>query len=262
MKDKRWFIVVVIVLCILVGLGLWQFQTIEEIQVAHQESYEISQWERATGIFDTDSSQPLLYYRDGDYAIYIQSNQLLYKNFGKEPQVIYTWDKPSKGKIWKSDGALLVGTEPEEEGSWTGKWFAVRLPNEDHPQFKLFPFKEMQFFGPHQIISMGISNDPSIFVATVKNATTYTEMIYKLGESDFIWVNHLIHPKINGEEKNIEMPAIVRQPMELKLKAFQLENTTFFTFEDDRGTIIYYEEDNKADRYVDFKFYDLKKWLF
>jgi hypothetical protein len=93
-------------------------------------------WNRASGEFLSDNSEPVLLWKTGESLLYIQNNELLLASKDSEsPKGLLEFQQDQKLRLWTGDMGLLVGGTPEagaaEEDTAAYSYYYVRFPIEE-----------------------------------------------------------------------------------------------------------------------------------
>lgn len=231
-------------------------------------------WTEADGHFRTDLSVSLLLYREDqleDGILYIEGQKLIYARMTTEGMIqqdLLTFKGPTSYRFWRNGNVILMGSNDKSanEGR-NGHWYAVQLPVRTSPHSENALIEELDpiYFNANDVLTMVLVDEPQLFFLTVVNATSFSEFVYRPGSRLMLTVNTTFEEHYNmgaGEAYRARKPEKQEKPLTFaKQLSFPFKHEgTVHTFEDNRGTIVYYHTSswNLVWRYVDHQTIDFK----
>lgn len=227
-------------------------------------------WGEAEGIFQTDTSTPLLLHHSGDRQkgfIYMRNNEIIHQFADKaefRSETLHTFELAVPAQLWRNGSALLLGTQLPDKDHPVGQWYELQLPDAPGGSAELSVI-ERAFYGPNQVLTVVRTESPRLIVMTVQNGSGFSELLYEPGKKQFVTINTTFAPE---NEQEAGLAYRLRKPdRKTGVQSFRRQQNfdfpgagTLSAFEDDRGTIVYYSRGGLplVWRYVDHRAVDFK----
>ncbi|MFD0673290.1 hypothetical protein [Cohnella sp. GCM10027633] len=227
---------------------------------------EIPAGKQATLSFKLDSSTEQVLWRSGESSVYVRENRLYTSDAGETDRELYEWKAPAErdGQAWVNGEFLLLGTnEPASDSAREdprGEWQTIRLGADPS-----YVGTDIQFFGPHEVLTVTAAEDPGILVFAVRNGGGFSEHVYD--------------PQLKPEERwtRVAMADLVEAARALTMpgkssvtgtfggtKRFGLtDGSTLHAFKDGEGMLAYAPKPYaRAVRFLDYEVVDAKLMAF
>lgn len=224
---------------------------------AQTEAIEPQAWQPYYGEFMTNASESHALWKHDQAMIYVQDRQLRYTSDGAAAQVLYEWEEAWPAQAWLNGEYLLIGTQLIAKGSemegYHGDWMAIQI--EPVPEIIS---QDKRFFGPQEVLSVTIAEEPGLFFVTMLNGSGFSEYVFDPSRSDWMAIDRGL---IDSE---FELTGIPAQTYELgRFKdagIFRLpEGPTVYTFIDDRGLIVHFQDPFYfVGRFIGYELMDVK----
>ncbi|MFS1512299.1 hypothetical protein VQL36_07695 [Chengkuizengella sp. SCS-71B] len=242
---------------------------------------EINQWKSAKKTFTTHSKEPYIIYKNKQTkngVLFVQNGELKFvfeTNEEIKVESLLSFNKVSdQMRFWIHNQTVLMGGEQKEQysnGDPKPAWYGISLLSEDEETTipKVYNISELNYLAD-QVLTMTYIDEPNLFFMAVDGNNSFREIIYQPGSYKFEYVskqfNYIWEEHYNDmmEQYENRKPQAQEFPIDFKKinkYHFPENNTDLFTFEDERGTIVYYKKMNSKpyiERYVDFKINDFK----
>ncbi|MDP5273755.1 hypothetical protein [Chengkuizengella axinellae] len=259
-------------------------ETIEENEIIQETSraipdwQEIQSWNRVndTPLSYTYTEDPIVLFVDDDKgALYVQSNELRYifpTNEGLDVINLLAFEQTLDDmKFWINDSHILMGGEKmDHEGNKTPIWYSVDCSNLEGALPEVTKIIENNY-SAGEVLTMTYVSEPNLFYMTIDDEMFgFDELIYQSGQHQFENLQLEFMNDNNGnsyiearEQYELRKPNRQSKPDQFdqfQTFVFTENNTTIYTFEDVRGTIIYFKQDSNLQfrRYVDYKIDEFK----
>ncbi|AZN38279.1 hypothetical protein [Paenibacillus albus] len=203
---------------------------------AISEAPAVAQTTPVVHAFRTDSATEQVLWQDGKRVVFAQNGQLIYSSAAESAaeQTLYTWKTPLSSQAWLNGEYLLIGTQliGGEGSGERGSWFVIRIS--DNP---IVLVDQKSFFGPDDILSIGMAEKPRLFFVQWRNAEAVDE--YVLDPSYKGWERVEgggIDLASGARSRTAAVPYQLAEPKVIQLG----DESTVYAFSEESGTIVYY----------------------
>jgi len=202
---------------------------------------DVQGWQQATGLFNTGGNDPIVVERTDTHVLYVHDDRLLYAEFGDAPTTLSDWNGPLVARAWANGPMWLIGLQTPEPEPEPKAWLGVQFDqlSDGVPTVE----KLDAFFKPSDVLEVKTVESPRLVFVTVKNASTYSEFAYGLPGEGFFIVNIQTPPGVAHNEIHRRRPEPSAEAERFERgTTFPITGGTVYTFEDERGTVIYCEQ--------------------
>ncbi|NBI30426.1 hypothetical protein [Chengkuizengella marina] len=243
---------------------------------------EINQWKSANkNTFKPSTKEPYVLYKNKqnkEGILFVQNGELKFvfeSNKEMKLERLLSFDEVTdQMHFWIHNQTILMGGERKErysDGDLKPAWYGISFSSEEGgPSIpKVFKISELNYLAD-QVLTMTYVIEPNLFFMVLDGNSSFREIIYQPGTFNFEYVNnefqHIREDNYNDFVKQYDYrkPQAQETPVDfnnINKYHFPENNTDLFTFEDERGTIVYYKKENRKPyikRFVDFKINDFK----
>lgn len=185
--------------------------------------------------FMTDSKEPQVLWQEDRKQIFVQNLHIYYTSDGAAELVLYEWDKAGSAHAWLNGEYLLIGTQLIEGESDTnggrGSWVAIRISASPS-----VIAEENASFGPREVLSVGLSNNPRLFFVKWDNNARATEEVFDPSHSEWVGVANW-----RGDLSSVDLSTDAPERYDLaEPQVYPLgDGITVYTFTDELGDAVY-----------------------
>ncbi|SDW15305.1 hypothetical protein [Paenibacillus sp. CF384] len=197
-------------------------------------------WKPLEGEFMADSKDARVLWKHEQAMIYVQNLQLYYTTDGTNKQLIYEWKTPLPLEAWLNGDYLLIGAQLTEDNaqddvsSASGAWLAIRI----EPAPVVIEDTNL-FFGPHEVLSIRLTEEPRLFLLKVRNGSGFSEEAFDPSHDGWETINRgtmdASAPETSGTTPDLHVLTNNR--------VFLLpEGPTVYSFLDEGSSIVYFKD--------------------
>ncbi|NDI34309.1 hypothetical protein [Chengkuizengella sediminis] len=295
MNNKMSILITMFVFVLLGAISIWFWGDMnQKNNITNQENQvesnnndlllswdEINQWKSANNTFTAHSEEPYIIYKNKQTengVLFVQNGELKFVFETNEEMMmesLLSFDEVTdQMRFWIHNQTVLMGGELKgrySDGEPKPAWYGISFSDEDGESTvpKVYNISELNYLAD-QVLTMTYVDEPNLFFMAVDGNYSFREIIYQPGSYKFEYVseefNYIREEHYNDmiEQYDNRKPQAQKLPVDFKKVNkyhFTENNTKLFTFEDERGTIVFYKENNSKpyiERYVDFQIEDFK----
>ncbi|MBP3964049.1 hypothetical protein [Paenibacillus lignilyticus] len=217
-----------------------------------------SDWKPSEGEFNADSKDARVLWKQDQAMIYVQELQLFYSTDGTDKQLLYEWKTALPLEAWLNGDYLLIGAQITENSAQdgvsnaTGAWIAIRI----EPAPVVIEDTTL-FFGPHEVLSIRLTEEPRLFLLKVRNGSGFSEEVFDPSHDGWETIDRGTTAAPVPETSDI----IPKSQVLANNRVFPLpEGPTVYTFLDEGSSIVYFKDPYYlVRRYVGYELLQVKR---
>lgn len=195
-------------------------------------------WKPLNGDIQIEANETYGLWKSDELTVYVKGSHLYYDSHNKPQQTLYDWKKGVPSQVWTNGKYLLIGTQLVEKGSKEeghhGHWIAFQMK----PAPEVI-FEDQSFFGPQEMLSVTLSEDPSLFVVKVRNGESASEHVFDPLHGE--WTRIYRESSMPHTQDATTSQAELRYYSEVRKIQLE-EGPAVYHLTDDHGGIYYFQE--------------------